>query len=88
VSAFEVEDVSQGAAALCLVAELGVSEHPPADLARDVQLALHRTFGLTAKDIVFVRPGTLPLTSSGKVQRHRTRDLYRAGQLSRRLPVQ
>ncbi len=33
-------------------------------------------------DIVLIRPGTLPKTSSGKVQRGRCRELYLAGQLT------
>jgi fatty-acyl-CoA synthase len=44
----------------------------------------HRTLevcGLPPRDVMLVRPGTLPKTSSGKLQRARCRELYLAEQL-------
>ena len=38
--------------------------------------------GMPAKEIVLVAPGTLPKTSSGKLQRSLCRQRYLAGQLS------
>ncbi len=43
--------------------------------------ALAREFGLRLHDFVLLRPGSLPRTTSGKLQRHRVRDLYRSGVL-------
>lgn len=37
--------------------------------------------GLPPRDVMLVRPGTLPKTSSGKLQRARCRELYLAGEL-------
>lgn len=45
----------------------------------------HRTLevcGLPPRDVMLVQPGTLPKTSSGKLQRARTRELYLAEELS------
>ena len=36
---------------------------------------------LAVADVAFVAPGALPKTSSGKLQRRKTRDLYLAGNL-------
>jgi len=37
--------------------------------------------GLPPRDVMLVRPGTLPKTSSGKLQRSKCRELYLAGEL-------
>jgi fatty-acyl-CoA synthase len=37
--------------------------------------------GLPPRDVMLVRPGTLPKTSSGKLQRAKCRELYLAGEL-------
>lgn len=45
----------------------------------------HRTLevcGLPARDVVLVQPGTLPKTSSGKLQRAKCRELYLAEELA------
>ena len=43
--------------------------------------ALSNDFGLVAKDIALVSAGSLPKTSSGKLQRQKTRQEYMAGTL-------
>jgi acyl-CoA synthetase (AMP-forming)/AMP-acid ligase II len=43
-------------------------------------IVLH--YGVRASDVVLVQPGRLPRTTSGKIQRQKTRDLYGAGKLS------
>jgi hypothetical protein len=40
--------------------------------------------GLTLDDVVPLAPGILPKTSSGKLQRAKTRELYESGELSQR----
>jgi acyl-CoA synthetase (AMP-forming)/AMP-acid ligase II len=45
-------------------------------IARDVRSALHRTLRLVPDEIRIVAPGTIPKTSSGKLKRAATRDLY------------
>lgn len=42
-------------------------------------IVLH--YGIRASDVVLVQPGTLPRTTSGKVQQHKARDLYVSGRL-------
>jgi acyl-CoA synthetase (AMP-forming)/AMP-acid ligase II len=50
-------------------------------LAVDVRKAVQEGLGLTVDDVVPVAPGALPKTSSGKLQRAKTRELYEAGEL-------
>jgi fatty-acyl-CoA synthase len=67
VLAFEVQDAER----------LG---HASALLA-DVRKAVQEGMGLTLDDVVALPPGALPKTSSGKLQRAKTRDLYETGEL-------
>jgi fatty-acyl-CoA synthase len=50
-------------------------------VAQDVRKAVQEGMGLTVDDVVPVVPGALPKTSSGKLQRAKTRELYEAGEL-------
>jgi acyl-CoA synthetase (AMP-forming)/AMP-acid ligase II len=43
-------------------------------------IVLH--YGIRASDVVLLQPGTLPRTTSGKLRRHKARDLYVAGKLA------
>jgi acyl-CoA synthetase (AMP-forming)/AMP-acid ligase II len=47
----------------------------------EVRRAVQQTVGLTVDDVVPVAPGVLPKTSSGKLQRAKTRELYESGEL-------
>ncbi|WP_082102403.1 AMP-binding protein [Robbsia andropogonis] len=47
----------------------------------ECQLLLQQDIGFAAHDICFVEPGTLPRTTSGKLQRVKCRDLYTSGGL-------
>jgi acyl-CoA synthetase (AMP-forming)/AMP-acid ligase II len=65
-------------------ASKGSPDERPLDgegLLRTVRLAVARQHGLHVHDVVLVGHGTLPLTSSGKIQRHACRALYAAGGL-------
>lgn len=42
---------------------------------------IHHT-GLSPFHVMLIRPWTLPMTTSGKLQRHRTRDLFLGGELA------
>jgi fatty-acyl-CoA synthase len=53
-------------------------------LSQAVRKAVQDGMGLTLDDVVPVGPGVLPKTSSGKLQRAKTRELYEANTLSRR----
>ncbi len=67
VVAFEVQDTDR----------LGHSS----SLVGDVRKAVQEGMGLTLDDVVALPPGALPKTSSGKLQRARTRELYETGEL-------
>jgi fatty-acyl-CoA synthase len=67
VMAFEVQDPER----------LGHSSA----LLGDVRKAVQEGMGLTLDDVVALPPGALPKTSSGKLQRAKTRELYESGEL-------
>jgi fatty-acyl-CoA synthase len=53
-------------------------------LASAIRKAVQEGMGLTLDDVVALQPGALPKTSSGKLQRAKTRELYEAGELAHR----
>ncbi len=59
---------------LVLVAETRSTE--TAELNKSIKSRIHEAFGIRARDIVLVEPGVLPKTSSGKLQRRKTRNMY------------
>jgi fatty-acyl-CoA synthase len=71
VLAFEVQEVERLAQAAGLVAE--------------VRKTVQEGMGLTLDDVIALPPGALPKTSSGKLQRGKTRDLYETGELMGRV---
>jgi acyl-CoA synthetase (AMP-forming)/AMP-acid ligase II len=52
------------------------------DLLQRVRDAVLREHGIALKQVLFVQPGKVPVTTSGKVQRARCRSLLLTGQLS------
>jgi acyl-CoA synthetase (AMP-forming)/AMP-acid ligase II len=54
-----------------------------AEIAAAAQAAVGAAFGLAVAEVVLIRPGTLPRTSSGKVRRAQCRADYLAGALER-----
>ncbi len=82
VAAFSVEESDRER--LVVVAELKANAASgAAEAASAIALAVAHQHHLTCKAIVLVRGGSLPKTSSGKLQRYRAREAY----LSRRLQV-
>jgi fatty-acyl-CoA synthase len=67
VLAFEVQEPERLAQSSSLVGE--------------VRRVVQEGMGLTLDDVLALPPGALPKTSSGKLQRARTRDLYETGEL-------
>ncbi len=55
-----------------------------AELAQRVRAAVQSGMQLTLDDVVPLASGVLPKTSSGKLQRAKTRELYESGELSAR----
>ncbi|MGB1824566.1 MAG: AMP-binding protein, partial [Ilumatobacteraceae bacterium] len=75
------QDGYKGKETVVVVAE--VREGEDLETVRDA--IHHRTLevcGLPPRDVMLVRPGTLPKTSSGKLQRARCRELYLAEELA------
>jgi len=56
----------------------------PAGLARSVRAAVTAALGTRVDPVLVVIPGTIPRTTSGKVQRARCRDEYRSGRFTGR----
>jgi acyl-CoA synthetase (AMP-forming)/AMP-acid ligase II len=74
--------VEQGPAPVAIVHEIGadsVDRFPV--LANEVKHTAAKEFGVFVESVVFVEIGSIPRTSSGKVQRAEARDLYLAGTL-------
>jgi len=64
---------------LVLVLETQASDH--ATLVQEVRARVQREMGLAISEVVCVDNGGLPKTSSGKLQRRKTRQLYLTGQI-------
>jgi fatty-acyl-CoA synthase len=66
---------------LVVVAE--VKPDAPDDTADAIRRAVSDQLSLRVTDVVLLRPGQLPKTSSGKLQRRKTREQYLRGELGR-----
>jgi acyl-CoA synthetase (AMP-forming)/AMP-acid ligase II len=53
-----------------------------------VRRAVSEQHGVNVDEVVFIKPGSLPRTSSGKVRRAQTRDSYASNTLDQVLPTQ
>ena len=82
-AAFSLSRGGQGEEVI-LVLETSVKDPERLEpMLRDLRVEVGREFGLALADLVPVRRGQIPKTTSGKVQRGRARDLYLAGELQR-----
>lgn len=70
---------SRGRESLVVVAETKVEEH--ARICAAIKHSVYDSVGLPPSDIVLVAPGTLPKTSSGKLQRSLCKQRYTDGAL-------
>jgi acyl-CoA synthetase (AMP-forming)/AMP-acid ligase II len=81
-AAFGIETGGDEAVVVALEpARHAVREATCFNLLASAQAAVFRDFGIRLHDLVLLRPGGLPRTTSGKVQRGRCRELYLAGAL-------
>ncbi|MFF3936948.1 fatty acyl-AMP ligase [Streptomyces phaeofaciens] len=81
-AAFSVDSGAEGEQPV-LVAELAPEADGDAETIADlIRAAIGETHGLSVHDVVLVRPGTIPKTSSGKIQRRASRAAYLDGTLS------
>ena len=78
VVAFGVES-TRGRESLVVVAESKATDLEP--VRRAVQARVRDVVGVPAREVVLVAPGTVPKTSSGKLQRSLCRDRYLGRQL-------
>jgi fatty-acyl-CoA synthase len=75
-------DADRGRESLVVVAESRAVDDDVAALRRLVAERVRDAVGVPARDIVLVAPGTLPKTSSGKLQRSLCKRQYRDGRLA------
>ncbi|MCB9687279.1 MAG: fatty acyl-AMP ligase [Alphaproteobacteria bacterium] len=59
-----------------LVVVLETKEQDHAALIDEVKKAVQRELSLSTREVVCLKPGSLPKTSSGKLQRRKTREMY------------
>ena len=64
-----------------LVVVCETKSEPPADLAEVITRTVADQLSLKVSEVVLLKAGTLPKTSSGKVQRRKTRDQFLSGEL-------
>jgi fatty-acyl-CoA synthase len=81
--AFAVVGGAHGEEAVLVVEAPNGSPERLGSLAREIRTAVGRDLSLSLADIVFVRRGRLPRTSSGKIRRKELRDHYLEGALQR-----
>ncbi|HVJ92590.1 MAG TPA: fatty acyl-AMP ligase [Labilithrix sp.] len=79
VVAFECQDVPKSTDPRALAQE----KHT---VVQAIRKLVQEGIGLTLDDVVPLAPGVLPKTSSGKLQRAKTRELYESGELAQRKP--
>jgi acyl-CoA synthetase (AMP-forming)/AMP-acid ligase II len=79
VVAFGVPDVATGTESVVVVAETRQPEDGHEAISRQIATVVQAAMGLRPDHVRLVPPGTVPKTSSGKLQRSRSRDLWLAG---------
>ncbi|HSF41305.1 MAG TPA: non-ribosomal peptide synthase/polyketide synthase [Thermoanaerobaculia bacterium] len=78
-AAFSIEE--DGEERLVIVHEVERHATDPGEIAEAVRRAVAEEHEAVVQDVVLVRPGGVPRTTSGKIQRRATRELYLAGGL-------
>ncbi|MBI4615711.1 MAG: fatty acyl-AMP ligase [Planctomycetes bacterium] len=77
VAAFGVVDPGEGTETLCLLAEVDRrSSADPDELSTAIRRRVYEETGLPVAHVELVPPGTLPVTTSGKMQRSRAREIF------------
>ncbi|MFJ8632269.1 fatty acyl-AMP ligase [Streptomyces sp. NPDC093568] len=81
--AVEGDHLGEGGEQPVVVAEIPPDAASEAEKITDViRSGIGEAHGLSVRDVVLVRPGTIPKTSSGKIQRRATRAAYLDGTLA------
>jgi fatty-acyl-CoA synthase len=84
VIAFGVQDPDLGRERVVVAAETKLAEAEHARLARAVRARVLEALALRVDEVLLLSPGSLPKTSSGKLQRPRARDMFRASTLGQK----
>lgn len=84
-AAVGVDSERLGTQRLYVVAEVRSDTAGHHDLVREIVARVHRARGHRPARVLLVRAGTIPKTSSGKIQRSRLAAMIRAGELADRL---
>jgi acyl-CoA synthetase (AMP-forming)/AMP-acid ligase II len=84
VIAFGVSDAEIGRERVVVAAETKLAEADHASLARAVRARVLEALALRVDEVLLLPPGSLPKTSSGKLQRPRARDMFRASTLGQK----
>jgi acyl-CoA synthetase (AMP-forming)/AMP-acid ligase II len=79
VVAFGVPDPETGTEAIVVVAETRRSEAEHESIAKQIMTAVQLAMGIHPDHIRLMPPGTIPKTSSGKLQRSRSREFWLSG---------
>jgi fatty-acyl-CoA synthase len=82
-AAFSVARAAAGEEAVVVVESTERDPDRQAAVAREIRITVGRKLGLPLADLVFVRRGTIPRTTSGKIQRGELRREYLEGKLER-----
>ena len=81
VVAFGFEDPEIGREQVIIAAETRLSVENHGQLQQAIRSRLLEVLSLAVDQVLLIPPHTLPKTSSGKLQRARTRELFRSGKL-------
>lgn len=82
IVAFSFEDPDLGREQVIIVAETKLLVEHHAQLQQTIRSRLIEALSLKVDQVLLVPPHTLPKTTSGKLQRARTRELFRSGKLA------
>lgn len=84
VAAFSVEGPRSEALAIIAEVPRQTRESDLPDLVRSIRRVVIEDHEVDPRHVILVRPATVPLTSSGKIQRGRCRELFDAGGIRHR----
>jgi fatty-acyl-CoA synthase len=83
VVAFGMEEPELGRERVVIAAEAKAPRRSHPEIVERIRARVLDGLSLAVDDVLVLPPHTLPKTSSGKLQRARTRELYRSGHLDR-----
>jgi acyl-CoA synthetase (AMP-forming)/AMP-acid ligase II len=82
-AAFSVDDPAAGEQPVIIAEASPAAAADPEAIVALIRSAVGAAHGVSLRDVVLIEPGTIPKTSSGKIQRRASRAAYLDGTLSR-----